>query len=324
MRLLSIVVPVFNEEESLNLLADQIRSSMEQANLSFEVRFIDDGSHDSSWLRIQEIAKSDPRFHGTRFRRNFGKAAALGHGFLHCKGDRIAMMDADLQDDPAELPSMIAMLEDGLDLVSGWKQKRNDPWHKVFPSRVFNRMISFLTGVNLHDHNCGIKVCRAEVTGEIPLYGELHRFIPVLAASRGFRIGEKVVAHRARTFGVSKYGATRFVRGFLDLLTVTFMTRYSRRPQHFLGGIGLGCFFSGLAVLAYLGFTWIVRFWNPDAYLPLHERPLMIYGLAALLLGAQFLSIGFLAEMIAAGQLAPIQTPSIRENSGTETERSDS
>ncbi len=321
MRLLSIVVPVFNEEESLKELAGQIRTTMENANLSFEVRFIDDGSQDSSWLQILEISKTDPRFHGTRFRRNFGKAAALGHGFLQCKGDWIATMDADLQDDPSELPSLIAMLDGGFDLVSGWKRKRNDPWHKVFPSRVFNGMISFLTGVKLHDHNCGIKVCKAEVAMEIPLYGELHRFIPVLAASRGFRIGEKVVAHRARPYGISKYGASRFIRGFLDLLTVTFMTRYSRRPQHFLGGIGLGCFLSGLAVLGYLGFTWVVRFWDPGAYLPLHERPLLIYGLAALLLGAQFLSIGFLAEMIAAGQFAPNQSPSIRETSNLQTER---
>lgn len=324
MRLLSIVVPVFNEEESLEVLADQIRSAMEQAAFAFEVHFVDDGSRDHSWERIEKIAGNDRRFHGTRFRRNFGKAAALGHGFLQCSGDVVATLDADLQDDPAEIPSMVALLDKGLDLVSGWKRRRNDPWHKVFPSRVFNGMISRMTGVRLHDHNCGIKVYRTEVTSEIPLYGELHRFIPVLAAARGFRVGEKVVSHRPRKYGVSKYGFIRFLRGFLDLLTVTFMTRFSQRPQHFLGVIGLICFVGGLLSLGYLALTWLVRFWNPEAFLPLHERPLVIYGLGSLLLGAQFLSMGFLAEMIAAVQLAPRQNPSIRETTANQAGRVDS
>jgi dolichol-phosphate mannosyltransferase len=324
MRLLSIVVPVFNEEESLEVLADQIKSAMEQAHLAFEVHFVDDGSRDQSWSRILKISSEDRRFHGTRFRRNFGKAAALGHGFLHCSGDIVATLDADLQDDPAELPQMIALMDNGLDLVSGWKKRRNDPWHKVFPSRVFNGMISWMTGVRLHDHNCGIKVYRTEVASEIPLYGELHRFIPVLAAARGFRVGEKVVVHRSRKFGVSKYGFIRFLRGFLDLLTVTFMTRFSQRPQHFLGVIGLICFVGGLFSLGYLAITWLIRFWNPQAFLPLHERPLVIYAIGSLLLGAQFLSMGFLAEMIAAVQLAPRQNPSIRETTANQAGRVDS
>ncbi len=307
------MVPVFNEEESLEVLADQIRSAMQQANIAFEVHFVDDGSRDRSWDRILKISSTDQRFHGTRFRRNFGKAAALGHGFHQCKGDTVATLDADLQDDPAEIPQMLAQLNNGLDLVSGWKKRRNDPWHKVFPSRVFNGMISLMTGVKLHDHNCGIKVYKAEVASEVPLYGELHRFIPVLAAARGFKVGEKVVTHRSRKFGVSKYGFIRFLRGFLDLLTVTFMTRFSQRPQHFLGVIGLVCFVGGLFSLGYLAITWLVRFWNPEAFLPLHERPLVIYALGSLLLGAQFLSMGFLAEMIAALQLAPRQKPSILE-----------
>ena len=187
-------------------------------------------------------------------------------------------------------------------MVSGWKRVRHDPWHKVLPSRVFNGMVSRLTGVRLHDHNCGMKAYRAEVFREVRLYGELHRFIPVLAAARGFKVGEVVIRHRPRSFGQSKYGVRRFVKGFLDLLTVKFLTGFGQRPQHLLGGLGLCSFLLGGLVLLYLAATWVVRLWRPDLFLPLHERPLLIYALGALLLGAQMMSIGFLAEMVTAYQ----------------------
>jgi len=315
MGLLSIVVPVFNEEGSLKELASQIKNALTPQLITFEVLLIDDGSRDQSWKIIQEINQIDKRFSGIRFRRNFGKAAALSEGFGRAKGDRIATMDGDLQDDPLEIPEMLQMVDGppNLDLISGWKKIRNDPWHKVFPSRVFNSLISLMTGVHLHDHNCGLKVYKTEVVRELCIYGELHRFIPVLAAHRGFQVGEKVVVHRPRAYGISKFGAIRFLRGFLDLLTVTFMTRYSQRPQHFLGAIGLVSFLGGLITLSYLGFTWILRIWFPDVFLSLHERPLVPYAVGALLLGAQFLSMGLLAEMITANSRSRPQAPSIAE-----------
>jgi dolichol-phosphate mannosyltransferase len=307
---LSVVIPVYNEVDSLRLLLAEIVEVVRREGLDAEVLFIDDGSTDGSWKVIQALAAENPRTHGIRFRRNFGKAAALSAGFHAAHGDIILTLDADLQDDPAEIPKFLAALDgpdpadrggDGaLDVVSGWKRVRHDPWHKVWPSRVFNWMVRRITGVRLHDHNCGMKGCRAEVFHEIRLYGELHRFIPVLAAARGFRIGEVVINHRPRRYGHSKYGVRRFVKGFLDLLTVKFLTGYGRRPQHLLGTFGLICFLAGFLTLGYLGVTWIIRLWHPDWFAPLHERPLLIYALGALLLGAQMMSIGFLAELITA------------------------
>lgn len=302
---ISVVIPVFNECDSLPALYAEIAGVGRAAQLDLEVLFVDDGSQDGSWQLIAELAREHRQVHGIRFRRNFGKAAALSAGFRAARGDVILTLDADLQDDPAEIPRFLAMLDEGkegerLDVVSGWKRVRLDPWHKVWPSRVFNFMVSFLTGVHLHDHNCGMKCYRAEVFREVRLYGELHRFIPVLAAARGFRVGEIEINHRARRFGHSKYGVRRFVKGFLDLLTVKFLTGFGQRPQHMLGGLGLISFLLGSLGLLYLGVTWLVRLWYPDAFLPLHERPLLIYALAALLLGAQMMSIGFLAELVIA------------------------
>jgi dolichol-phosphate mannosyltransferase len=312
------VIPVFNERESLEPLHAEIAGVARQAGLDLEILFVDDGSRDGSWPVIAELAHQHPGVHGIRFRRNFGKAAALSAGFRTAHGDVILTLDADLQDDPAEIPRFLAALrgeggKGSLDVVSGWKRIRYDPWHKVGPSRIFNWVVSWLTGVRLHDHNCGFKCYRTEVFREVKLYGELHRFIPVLAAARGFRVGEIEITHRPRKFGHSKYGMRRFVKGFLDLLTVKFLTGFGQRPQHLLGGLGLCSFLLGSLGLAYLGITWIIRLWRPDLFAPLHERPLLIYALGALLLGAQMMSIGFLAEMILAYQSRDEESYSIAE-----------
>src|SRR5262245_24469954 len=243
--MISVVIPVYNEKESLLPLHAEIVTATQQAKLDLEVVFVDDGSRDGSWEVIADLAKRYPSVRGVRFRRNFGKAAALSAGFRAAGGQVVLTLDADLQDDPAEIPRFLTALEQGgpngapLDVVSGWKRVRHDPWHKVFPSRVFNRMVGWMTGVRLHDHNCGMKAYRADVFREVRLYGELHRFIPVLAAARGFKVGEIEINHRPRRFGRSKYGMRRFIKGFLDLLTVKFLTGYGRRPQHLLGTLGL-------------------------------------------------------------------------------------
>ncbi len=304
--MISVVIPVYNEKESLLPLHAEIVSAMHQNALQLEVVFIDDGSKDGSWEVICDLARRYDWVRGVRFRRNFGKAAALSAGFTAARGDIILTLDADLQDDPAEIPRFMAALEQGgenasrLDVVSGWKRVRRDPWHKVLPSRIFNRMVSWLTGVRLHDHNCGMKAYRSEIFREVRLYGELHRFIPVLAAARGFRVGEIEINHRPRRYGHSKYGVRRFVKGFLDLLTVKFLTGFGERPQHVLGSMGLVSFLLGSAGLLYLALTWLWRIYEPDRFPPLHQRPLVAYSLAALLLGAQMMSIGFVAEMITA------------------------
>jgi dolichol-phosphate mannosyltransferase len=299
---ISLVIPVYNEKESLPALHAEIAETARRANLDLEVFFVDDGSRDGSWEVITELARHDARVHGIRFRRNFGKAAALSAGFHAARRDLVLTLDADLQDDPAEVPRFLAALAEGLDVVSGWKKTRYDPWHKVWPSRVFNWLVSRVTGVRLHDHNCGMKCYRAEVFREVRLYGELHRFIPVLAAARGFRVGEIAIGHRPRRFGRSKYGVRRFIKGFLDLLTVKFLTGFGQRPQHLLGTIGLASFLAGSLGMTYLAFTWVVNLFHEGTFLPLHERPLLIYSVAGLLLGAQMMSIGFLAELITAYQ----------------------
>ena len=298
--MISFVIPVFNEGESLAILYGEIVKQTDAVGRPLDSVFIDDGSTDGSWTAIRELAASDARVKGVRLRRNFGKAAALAAGFAAAKGDIVCTLDADLQDDPAEAPRFLEALAAGKDVISGWKQVRHDPWHKTLPSRVFNGMVSWLTGVALHDHNCGFKCYRAEIFKEVRLYGELHRFIPVLAAARGFRVGELVVNHRPRRYGRSKYGVRRFMKGFLDLLTVKFLTGFGQRPQHLLGSIGLVSFVLGNVGLLWLAGTWIWRLWEPERFLPIHERALTIYAVAALILGAQFMSIGFLAELITA------------------------
>ncbi|MGI6401831.1 MAG: glycosyltransferase family 2 protein [Thermoguttaceae bacterium] len=297
---LSIVVPVYNEEESLKILYKEISEVIASIDVDLELIFIDDGSTDASWSIIADLAREDARVRGIRFRRNFGKAAALDVG-LHAATNPIVMtMDADLQDDPREIPDFLRLVDEGYDCVSGWKKTRHDPWHKVIPSRIFNKMVSSLTGVKLHDHNCGMKIYRREIFDEIRLYGELHRFIPSLVAARGWKVGEKVVHHRARKFGHSKYGFNRFIKGFLDLLSVKFVTQYGTRPQHFLGTVGICSFAVGSLTLLWLAFRWTLArlpLVGTGAY-TLSGRPAVVYSAALMLFGAQLLSIGFIAELI--------------------------
>lgn len=295
--MLSIVIPVYNEAESLEKLHEELREVAAEQGYELDVVFVDDGSTDGSWAKIAAIAARDPEVRGIRFRTNFGKAAGLSAGFAAACGDRVMTLDADLQDDPHEIPRFLEVIDSGADVVSGWKKVRHDPWHKVFPSRVFNGMASWLTGVKLHDHNCGMKCYRREVLDEIQVYGELHRFVPILAAARGFRVGEVVVNHRARRFGHSKYGVSRMLKGFLDLLTVKFLTGFRQRPQHLLGAVGMASFSLGLVVLGAMAIYWlVVKLSGGDPLL--HERPLIIYALGALLLGGQLLSIGLIGELI--------------------------
>jgi glycosyltransferase involved in cell wall biosynthesis len=311
--MISVVIPVYNEQDSLAILYEEIARVGETADLRFEVLFIDDGSSDDSWQVIRNLSERHANVHGIRFRRNFGKAAALSAGFSAARGDIIMTLDADLQDDPAEIPNFLKKLNEGYDVVSGWNQKRLDPWHKVYPSLVFNGMVSWLTGVYLHDHNCGMKCYRAEIFREVRLYGELHRFIPVLAEARGFKVAELAIQHRERQFGYSKYGVKRFVKGFLDLLTVKFLTGFGQRPQHLLGSIGLFSFALGLLGMAWLALTWLVRLFEPDWFNPLHQRPALIYSAAATLLGAQMMSMGFLAELITAYMGKDQESYSVKE-----------
>jgi dolichol-phosphate mannosyltransferase len=315
--MISIVIPVYNERDSLAVLFGEIVEATRANALDFEVWFVDDGSTDGSWSVIGDLARDDRRVHGIRFRKNFGKAAALSAGFRSARGDTVLTLDADLQDDPKEIPRFLQRMKEGLDVVSGWKRVRHDPWHKVWPSRIFNALVSRVMGVPLHDHNCGMKCYRAEVFHEVRLYGELHRFIPVLAAARGFRVGELEINHRPRRFGQGKYmGPHRFLKGFLDLLTVKFLTGFGQRPQHLLGGIGLLSFGLGTLGLCYLAVIWLIRLWDPAFSEPLHDRPLLTYSAVALLLGAQMMSIGLLAEMITAYQSRDEESYSVAEEVG--------
>jgi len=326
--MLSIVIPVFNEEESLEALHRELDEVAAAEGYQLDVVFVDDGSTDGSWQVIRRLAESDGRVRGFRFRRNFGKAAALSAGFAHARGELVMTLDADLQDDPHEVPRFLAEMDKGVDVVSGWKKVRHDPWHKVGPSRVFNWMVSRMTGVRLHDHNCGMKCYRREIFDEVRLYGELHRFVPVLAAARGFKVGELVIQHRARQFGRSKYGVTRFVKGFLDLLTVKFLTGFGQRPQHVLGTFGLLSFLLGLAGMTCLAAAWIISrvvvsvglvaipdgMQYSDMVFHVQNHPAaVIYSISLLLLGVQVMSIGFLGELIVAYQGRDIQTYSVAE-----------
>ncbi len=288
----SVVVPAYNEVESLPELNRELAAALTSLGRPWEIVYVDDGSRDGTDQVIAALAAADPRVNGAVLRRNFGKSAALATGFKRARGEWIVTMDADLQDDPAELPRMIAALEGGLDLVSGWKQKRQDPITKTIPSRLFNAVTSMVAGVHLHDFNCGFKLYRREVVEAIDVYGELHRFMPALAHWRGFRVGEVPVHHRARRFGQSKFGASRFVNGFLDLLSAAFISTSALKPLHVFGRIGLLFLLGGL-----LMGLWFVAEWVRGV--PMHVRPLMLFGAGLVLLGIQLVLMGLLGEMIA-------------------------
>lgn len=313
--MLSVIIPVLDEAESLPTLVGELNRVAETHGYELQTIIVDDGSKDGTWAAINTLAAEDPRILGIRLRRNFGKAAALSAGFHAADGDRIVTIDGDLQDNPAEIANLLAKLDEGFDVVSGWKRERFDPWHKVLPSRVFNWLVSWLMGVHLHDHNCGLKAYRREVMHEIRLYGELHRFVPVLAAAKGFRVGEVVVAHRPRKFGKSKYGLSRLTKGLLDLLTVKFIVGYGQRPQHMLGTVGLFAFLLGGLGMVYLAIVWLltrtIDGWTP---VNLHETAALYYCLGLFIIGAQFLSVGLLGEMIAAHWIRDTDTYSIAEH----------
>ncbi|MCA9176790.1 MAG: glycosyltransferase family 2 protein [Planctomycetales bacterium] len=313
--LLTVVIPVYNEAESLSELHAQLTKVASENDYRLQIIMVDDGSSDGSWEQIQRLAEQDPQVEAIRFRRNFGKAAALDAGVKMARGKFLLTMDADLQDDPAEIPRFIEQMgEDDLDVVSGWKKRRLDPWHKTWPSKVFNWLVSWLTKVRLNDHNCGFKCYRPEVFNEVRLYGEMHRFVPVLAAAKGWRVGEIPVHHRPRQHGHSKYGMKRFVKGFLDLLTVYFLTGFARRPQHLLGTLGIFSFLFGLLGLIYLAVYWCLGQAFPDwGVTPLHQRPAVVYSMGLMLLGAQFMSAGFLAELLTAYYGRELQVYSVRE-----------
>jgi glycosyltransferase involved in cell wall biosynthesis len=287
-----VVIPLLNEEESLKELYHQLRSVLSRMNTRYELLFIDDGSTDRSFQVLRDLKRNDRHIKIIRFRRNYGKSAALSVGFEKAQGSIVITMDADLQDDPAEIPSLKKHLEDGYDLVSGWKRKRRDPMSKTVPSRLFNAVTALLTGIKIHDFNCGLKAYRREVVKSVKIYGELHRFVPVLAHWEGFRIGEMVVQHRPRKYGKTKFGIRRFWRGFLDLLTALFTTRYLRRPLHLFGFWGLLSVFAGVVIDGWLAIEWAL------GQTSLSNRPLFLGGILLIIVGIQFVSLGLLGEMI--------------------------
>ncbi len=285
----SIVVPGLNEADSLPVLAGQIAAAL--VDTPYEIIFVDDGSTDDSWEVICELSRDNPAIRGVRLRANFGKAMALKTGFGRARAEIVIMMDADLQDDPADLPNMLEQVRGGLDVVVGWKVNRKDPLERRIFSKVFNGTVGLVTGVRLHDMNCGFKTFRKEVVDSIPIYGDLFRFIPVLAASQGFAIGEIPVNHRARQFGRSRYGLERILRGFFDLLSVSFLTRYSRRPMHLFGAIGLTFGLLGVGICGYLAALWL----SGEG---IGDRPLLLLGVLLILLGTQSFSLGLLGEFM--------------------------
>lgn len=289
---LSVVIPLLDEEGSLRELHERLAAVLEGLGRSYEILFVDDGSTDGSPAILDELAAADPRVGFVRFRRNFGKSAALDAGFERARGAVVITMDADLQDDPSEIPRMLEALEGGLDLVSGWKAKRHDPVGKTLPSKLFNFVVRRLSGLQLHDFNCGFKAYRRECLEGLELYGDLHRYVPVLVGARGFAVGELAVTHHARKHGHSKYGVGRMTRGFFDLLTVLLLTRYQRRPLHFFGAIGLLSTLGGLGCLSFL--TARKLFWGEA----IGHRPLLILGLLLVVVGVQLFCTGLLAEMI--------------------------
>lgn len=300
---ISVIVPLLNEEESLPELTDWIKRVLEENQLSFEVLLIDDGSTDNSWQVIQTLSQKDSRFKGIRFNRNYGKSAALNIGFKSAKGKVVITMDADLQDSPDEVPELYRMItEDKFDLVSGWKKKRYDPITKTIPTKLYNAATRLLSGIHLHDFNCGLKAYRNPVVKNIEVYGEMHRYIPVIAKWSGYgKIGEKVVEHRARKYGKTKFGLERFVNGLLDLLSITFVSRFRKKPMHFFGTWGILAFLIGFSIAGWLMIDQFFNLFPADSKSLVTDRPLFYLSLLAISIGSQLFLAGFLAELITKG-----------------------
>ncbi len=288
---LSIIIPLLNEEESLLPLTNEIRKAINKIDIDYEILFIDDGSTDKSLSKLREIKRSDNKFKYISFRKNYGKSAALQIGFNHAKGDVVVTMDADLQDDPSEIPGLLKKLDEGYDLCSGWKKKRHDPFIKKISSKFFNFVTRLMTGIKIHDFNCGLKAYKKDVIDNVKVYGELHRYIPVLAKWKGFSVTEVTVNHHPRRYGTTKFGVSRFFKGFIDLVTVIFSTRYIKRPMHFFGFFGALAFFVGIIVNGYLSILWIQGE-------PLSNRPLLFFGMLLIIVGVQLFAVGLLGEMI--------------------------
>lgn len=292
---ISVVIPFLNEEESLKELNDWIVKVMQSNRFSYEIIYIDDGSSDNSWNIVEDISAKDKNVKAIKFRRNYGKSAALNSGFEIAGGDVVITMDADLQDSPDEIPGLYEMiLENDYDIVSGWKKKRHDPITKRLPSKLYNRIARMMFGIKLHDMNCGLKAYKNEVIKNIEVYGEMHRYIPVIAKWAGFRkIGEKIVQHRKRRHGVSKFGIERILKGYLDILTISFISKFGKRPMHLFGALGTLIFLAGFVIAGYLAYTKFVM-----AEYKMTERPLFYFGLLAMVLGTQLFLTGFLAELV--------------------------
>lgn len=292
---ISVVIPLFNEQESLPELAAWIKRVMDANHFDYEIIYVDDGSRDKSWEIVQQLSKENSRIRGVRFRRNYGKSAALNEGFEVAKGDVVITLDADLQDSPDEIPILYKMIqEDGFDLVSGWKRKRHDPVSKRWPSKLFNGVTRMISGIKIHDFNRGLKAYKNEVVKNVEIYGEMHRYIPVLARWAGFKnITEKVVTHYPRKYGVTKYGWERFINGFLDLLSISFVSRFGKRPMHLFGTLGLLSFFIGFLISLYLTIGKVFY-----AQTKMTDRPIFYLGLVTMVIGVQLFLAGFLAELI--------------------------
>jgi glycosyltransferase involved in cell wall biosynthesis len=302
LRTLSVVVPAKDEEESLPLLVARIiEVCASHALVLRDIVLVDDGSRDKTWAVMSKLAADKDIVQAIRLRRNFGKATALMVGIAACAGDIVITMDADLQDDPDEIPRFLEKLDAGYDVVSGWKKDRHDPLSKTLPSRLFNRVTSRISGVRLHDFNCGFKAYRREIFDSVELYGELHRYVPVLANALGYRIAEIPVRHHARRFGKSKYGVARYMRGFLDLLTVVMITRYAYRPGHLFGGVGSLFLLCGGVVLTYL--TGLKVFTGAS----IGDRPLLLFGVMVVIIGIQFVLFGMLAELVISRTQRPVE-----------------
>jgi glycosyltransferase involved in cell wall biosynthesis len=294
---ISVVIPLLNEDESLPELHQWIQKVMQEHNYTYEVVFIDDGSTDNSWKIIEELQEKDPCVKGIKFQRNYGKSAALHVGFQKVEGEVVITMDADLQDSPDEIPGLYKKItEEGYDLVSGWKKKRYDPLMKTIPTKLFNRATRQLSGIKLNDFNCGLKAYKKSVVKSVEVYGEMHRYIPVLAKFAGFKnIGEQVVQHQARKYGKTKFGMNRFMNGFLDLITVTFMGRFGKKPMHFFGALGTLMFFLGFLIAIYLGIMKL--FVDTDGKL-IAERTEFFVAIAFMIIGSQMFLTGFIAELV--------------------------